>query len=278
MSKGFLVVAQNTKKVDYVRQAYALALSVKISQKEHNSFTLMTNDPVPEIYRSVFDYIVPIPWFFTAEDNMFAVESRWKIFHTTPYDETIVLDSDMLLLDDVSVWWKNCSNKDLKFCSNIVDFRGKRVVDTVHRKAFTENNLSNPYFALHYFKKSQLALDFYKTLEFVIKNWEYHYTLYSPKHKQTWASMDLSTAIAIEVMGIHEEVFDKNCPLELTHMKSPLQGWDHNNNWTSVVHHYMNDNGELFVSNIKQQRLFHYIEKDFITDDMISKMKGALGV
>ena len=278
MSKGFLTVAQVSEKVDYVKQAYALALSVKASQKEHNSFTLMTNAIVPEAYRSAFDYIVPIPWFYTTEDNMFAVESRWKIFHVTPYDETIVLDADMLLFDDISLWWKNCQNKDLKFCSNITDFRGNRVIDTVHRKAFVENELPNTYFALHYFKKSQLALDFYKTLEFVIKNWEHHYSLFAPKQTPNWVSMDLASAITVEIMGIEELVIDKECPLEFAHMKTPNQKWDFDSKWTNAVHYHMTDSGRLVVSNIDQRNLFHYIEKDFITDSIIEKLRSASGV
>ena len=104
MSKGFVVLAQNNKTVDYITQAYALALSIKASQHEHNLISLITNDPVPKKYQKVFDQIISIPFNDDAENTDWKVENRWKIFHATPYDETIVLDTDMLMLEDISSW------------------------------------------------------------------------------------------------------------------------------------------------------------------------------
>ena len=95
MSKGFVVLAQNTSNVDYVKQAYALALSIKFSQKTVKSISIITNDVVPDEYKDVFDTIIPIPWVDDAQDKEWKVENRWKIYHVTPYEETIVLDTDM---------------------------------------------------------------------------------------------------------------------------------------------------------------------------------------
>ena len=104
MSKGFLIFAQNTESVDYVQQAYVLALSIKYSQPEINNVSLVTNSVVPDEYTSIFDQIIPIPWFKELEDSPLQAENRWKLYHATPYDETIVLDSDMLVLADISLW------------------------------------------------------------------------------------------------------------------------------------------------------------------------------
>ena len=41
VSKGFVVLAQNNNSVDYITQAYALALSIKASQREHNLISLI---------------------------------------------------------------------------------------------------------------------------------------------------------------------------------------------------------------------------------------------
>ena len=48
--KGFVVLAQNNTTVDYIKQAYALALSIKNSQKEITKISLVTNDKVPKKY------------------------------------------------------------------------------------------------------------------------------------------------------------------------------------------------------------------------------------
>ena len=61
MSKGFCLLAQNNSTVDYIKQAYSLAVSIHKFNKDQN-ISLITNDEVPKKYRSVFDKIIKIPW------------------------------------------------------------------------------------------------------------------------------------------------------------------------------------------------------------------------
>lgn len=274
VSKGFVVFAQNTKTVDYIRQAYALALSIKYTQKEVTNISIVTNDKIPKEYRKAFDKIIPIPWFDKKGNSRYATEHRWKLFHVTPYEETIVLDTDMLLLEDISQWWEYCSNHDVRFCNRIKNYKLDVVTDTTSRKTFIANNLSSPYFALHYFKKSTTAHEFYKVLEFVCNNWEQCWTIFAPEKYQDWPSMDLATAIAIEITGSHEHIFDVNNPMEFVHMKSPIQGWETApEKWSDNVSTIITSKGQLLVGNIKQPRVFHYVDKDFLTESMLLKLE-----
>ena len=139
VSKGFLVLAQNTDDVDYVKQAYALALSIKFSQTTVTSISLVTNNIVPAEYLEVFDNVIPIPWY--KEGTRYQAENRWKLYHVTPYAETIVLDTDMLLLEDISEWWNYCGNHNLKFCSKIKNH--KKAMDVLMMIAECERRLSS---------------------------------------------------------------------------------------------------------------------------------------
>jgi hypothetical protein len=277
VSKGFLIFAQNTE-VDYVKQAYALALSIKSSQKEINSVSLVTNNKVPKKYQKVFEKIIPIPWFKEFDNSPLQAENRWQLYEATPYDETIVLDSDMLLLDDISYWWKYCSNFDVRFCNKIKNYKNEYILeDPIHRKTFISNQLTNPYFALHYFKKNTASYEFYKILEFVITHWEFCRGTFAPIDPQKWISMDLATAIAIHISGTESEVLDSNCPFEFVHMKTLLQKWDAlTDSWQNAVHSVVTSNGELTVGNIKQSPLFHYVEKDFITDETLRRLEKVV--
>jgi hypothetical protein len=272
VSKGFLVLAQNSDDVDYIQQAYALALSIKLHQNDVDKLSLITNDEVPEEYKSVFDQIIPIPYFNKDINSLFKTEHRYQMYYATPYDETIVLDTDMLLLDDISLWWDYCSNHDIKFCNRIKNYKLETVVDTVHRKAFISNNLSSPYFALHYFKKSDYAKEFYKVLEFVCNNWQWCWSKFAPENYQSWSSMDLAVAITIEILGAHEQVLDVLNPMEFIHMKPLLQGWNSTpETWQdSVTYNFTGDS--LTVSNIRQHKLFHYVEKDFLSPKILKKL------
>lgn len=274
VSKGFLVLAQNTPTVDYVRQAYALALSIKSTQTEVTSISLVTNESVPEEYKSVFDNIIDIPWGDIAYNPEWKIENRWKLYHISPYDETIVLDTDMLFLDDISAWWDYCSTSDLKFCTRIKNYKNEIIdTDSYHRSAFIENKLENPYVALYYFKRSDFAHAYFNTLEFVIENWEYCYKKFAPVNMQTWLSIDMSAAVAIKILGI-EETVDRASPLEFVHMKPAIQGVRPiPESWQNVLYCDFNKN-ELVVGNYKQHYLFHYVEKDFLTDALIEQLKG----
>ena len=279
MSKGFLIYAQNTKKVNYVQQAYALALSIKNSQREINNVSLVTNDKVTKKYQKVFDNIIEIPWITTTEETRYRAENRWKLYHITPYDETIVLDSDMLILEDISEWWNYCSNYELKFCSKIKNYKLDTVLDqhNIYRKTFVANNLSSPYYALHYFKKCTVTHDFYKILEFVCNNWQWCYDRFAIKEYQDCLSMDLATAIAIEITGLNEQVIDKCSPLEFIHLKPAIQGWPIVfESWQDAVPCVFNSKGELVIGNIKQSKIAHYIENSFLSANVIKKLEDLV--
>jgi len=279
VSKGFLIYAQNTEDTDYVRQAYALALSIKNSQTEITNVSIVSNDTILEKYRSVFDEVIEIPWGDQSNDSRFRAENRWKLYHSTPYEETIVLDSDMLLLEDITYWWDYCSNYDIKFCSRIKNHKLEVVKDTFYRRTFVENSLTSPYYALHYFKKNDAAYEFYKVLEFVCNNWEWCYTTFSPKLYQDWLSMDLATAIAIEITGNYDSSIDEYSPLEFVHMKPKIQNWDVDFiSWMNAVPFVFNNKHELIVGNIKQSKLFHYVEDKFLSDSIIAQLEELVNV
>lgn len=276
MSKGFLIFADNTNKVNYLEQAYVLALSIKNTQTVNN-VTVVTNEEVPDKYKQVFDNVI-LP--FKRNNNLetpFKVEDRANLYHITPYEETMVLDSDMLFLEDIENWWNYCSNYNLRFCSRITNYKKEIVTDTVHRKTFVENNLPSPYVALHYYKRSDEALEFHKVLNFVVNNWELCLTKFAPKQYQSWISMDLAVAVTLELMVDSERIIDKNNPLEFVHMKTHLQGWDNvPEKWQNTVPYVFNNNGDLYVSNIKQGKVFHYIEKDFVKSNMVKKLENLV--
>jgi hypothetical protein len=57
------------------------------------------------------------------------------------------------------------------------------------------------------------------------------------------------------------------------HMKTMIQDWKtFPSKWTNVLPCYFNDSCELKVGNIKQQGLFHYVEEEFLTDDILYKL------
>lgn len=275
MSKGFVVLAQNTDSIDYIKQAYALALSIKLTQTTVTDISIITNDVVPDEYRSLFDQIIPIPWGDAAESSRFKVENRWKIYHATPYDETIVLDTDMLVLDDLTHFWSTFENYDVYYTSKVLDYRNKLISNDYYRKAFTANKLPSIYSALHYFKKSDFAKEFYSWVELITNNWELFYGNFVSEHYPDRASMDVTAALAARIMDAEFKITNyKHDPVTFTHMKSKIQGWtEPSDSWMQSVAVYFDDDCNLKIGNFQQQGVFHYTEKDFLTDKIVKKLE-----
>jgi hypothetical protein len=272
MSKGFCLLAQNNSKTNYIRQAYALALSLHKYNKDQK-ISLITNDTVPTEWQSVFDQIIPIPWTDSAEDSDWKIQNRWKVYHASPYDETIVLEADMLILSNITHWWNELAKRELFFVSNVRTYRDELVTSNYYRKTFVANNLPNLYSALHYFKKGDTAKQFYDLLEVVVNNWALFYTKYATEEYQNWCSIDVCAAVASKILGNETEITDPNSYITFTHMKPRVQGWySVPERWTKVLGRYYRDDGTLLLGNYLQTKVLHYVEDEFLTDEIIENL------
>ena len=269
-TKGYVILAQNNNSSDYVRMAYVLALSIKISQKEITSVSLVTDivDAVPEHYKSVFDYVIEIPWYDDALDSEWKIENRWKIYHVTPYDETVLLDADMLFLTNIDNRWNFLNNNyDLFITSDVLTYRNEIVTNSYYRRAFVDNNLPNTYSAFAYFKKSKLAEEFWTLVEIIAKNWQFFYDRYLPNSKPRHLSIDIVFALAVKILDIEDQVTTTFDYPTFVHMKSRVQNWiTVTDNWMDYGGIYLNRQGSLKISNYRQTGIFHYTEKKFLND------------
>jgi hypothetical protein len=272
MNKGFLVIAQNSD-VNYLRQAYALALSIKATQPTYNKISVVTDDVVPEEYQWAFDNIIPIPFGDSAKDSEWKVENRWKLYHASPYEETIVFDTDMLVLNNLENVWKYVNGKNLFFTSHVKDYKYRTVVDTTYRKTFIENELPNLYSGMFYFKKSDQSLEFFKLVEFITYNWERMYFEVTPKQMQKFYSFDVTVSIAAKLLGIDDEIINSNSPFTFVHLKPAIQGWDPvpASYLTQTIINF-NDHKELYLNNFRQYGVVHYVEDEFLTDKILEKL------
>ena len=280
MSNNFTMLAQNTD-VDYVQQAYVNAMSIRATN-DNVKICLVTNDNVPEKYKQVFNDIVEIPWGDHAKDSDWKIENRWKIYHATPYDETIVMDTDMLVLQDISSWFDFLRNYDLFFTSNVYTYRNELVTNNYYRHSFVNNNLPNLYSGFHYFKKSDTPHEFYSWLEMITNNWQKFYRQHAGgRLYQKKCSIDLSAAISIKIMNVENQVTNSRVKYpSFVHMKPRIQNWTNSvvDRWQDRVGTYLGEDLQLKIGNFTQTGVFHYTEDDFVSDRMIKIYEKHLGI
>ena len=199
----------------------------------------------------------------------------------TPFDETIILDADMLFPTDISYWWEVLSKKEIWITDKPRTFKGEIITSSKYRTAFISNNLPNVYTAFMYFKKTEIVAELFKLTEFIFNNWEKFFYNYMDENRPKNLSGDVAYALAIKILGIENECFGNlDCIPSFVHMKGHLQGIDEKyitEDWTKHIPTYFADDGTFKIGNYEQTLPFHYHIKEWLTDDIIKILEKRVG-
>ena len=88
MSKGYIVIAQNNDTTDYLEQAYALALNLKLTQSTVSNLTVCVDSKTKKLIKDrhieVFDPIVDIPERPWQKMPQWKINNKWKYYYMTP--------------------------------------------------------------------------------------------------------------------------------------------------------------------------------------------------
>ena len=286
MTRGYIVIAQNNDTVDYLEQAYALALNLKLTQTTVSNLAVCVDNNTKKLikakHKKVFDKIVDIPWQDDAQDEQWKINNKWKYYYMTPYDETVILDTDMIFPTDVSYWWDIMAQRDVWATTKVRTYRGEVANSDFYRKWFTANNLPNVYTAFFYFKKSELASELFAMIEIIFQNWQRMFYKYMPEGKPDWLSGDVAFALAMQILGIEHLCTRENIETvpTFTHMKSMIQNIPHSNiseNWSQSLPTYYKSYDSFKVGTFQQIYPFHYVEKDWMNKEKISQMENDYG-
>ena len=231
----------------------------------------------------MFDHIVDIPWNDEAEQSDWKINNKWKYLYMTPYDETVILDTDMIFPTDVSHWWDILSQRDIWATTKVRTYKGEIVSSDYYRKYFTLNNLPNVYTAFFYFKKCELASELFAMNEIIFQNWQRFFFKYMPKGKPEFLSGDVAFALAMKLLDIEHECTRENIDTVPTfvHMKSHIQNVPTSlidENWSNTLPTYYRSYKDFHIGNFAQHLPFHYVEKDWLTSNMIKQMEKDYGI
>lgn len=262
MSKGYLVMAQG----GYLEHAIALAHSIKDTQTSVNKITIIT-DQKAKVPKKLFDKVISIKKNSDlAKRSIWKIENRCRFYELTPYDETVILDADMLFLDDVSHWWDHFTKFDMLCTNKIKTYRNEWSTKNPYRLTFINNELPNVFSAFTYFKKSELAASIFDLTTQIISNWDFWIDRFASVDKQPWVSLDVALAVAIKILGVEEQVTTKLDYPTFTHMKAGVQGWnEYAEDWRVHLGVYNTEEG-IRLGNYLQSGILHYVEKDFLKE------------
>ncbi len=270
--RGFLTIAQNSNTGDYLRMAYAQALSIKLTQKINRYAVIVdrnTKDQIEGKHLKVFDYVIELP-----EDN--SVNEDWKlsnepqVFWLTPFKETLKIESDILFGRNVDHWWQGLQHKDVYMPIAVRDYRGNIYEGFDYRKVHASNNLPNIYTGLMYFRYSKDAYDFFVLCNQIYNNWSWFRDEFLVNHKENQITTDVAYAVAALIFG--EERC--TCPvlehITFVHMKGAVQGWAIGQDWEDKIYFEL-DGTKIKLGFNDQLYPVHYQKKNFISDELIDQ-------
>jgi hypothetical protein len=262
---GYLTVACNTNKVNYLELAYIQALNVKKTQK-HNKFAVVvdesTNKLIEEKHKITFDYIIVAP------DNKFGpFGTEAFLFELTPFKETIKIESDLLFTRSIDHWINGFRLQDIVLSIGCRNYKQEKSAARKYRKIFDDNNLPDVYNGLMYFRFTKTTKVFFDKVKEIFTNWNQVVKTLKNCNEET-PSTDLVFAIAALIIG------KENCTLptldfvNFVHMKSAINDFAAELNFNEVFVTEF-DQGMIRVNNINQYHPFHYYDKNFVSKEMI---------
>jgi hypothetical protein len=270
MTFGYLLVVSEKDDTNYARLAYALALSIKNTQKEgYDKVALVINDKKRlEGFTSTWVFDEIIEW-----DGAEFWDGRSHMDLLSPWDQTICLDADMLFLRDYSHWAEYfIKNSELYVANKSYTYRGEVVTDDYYRKTFLANELPNLYsFYTFFVKDSQLAKEFFNLQREIIKNPKEFSNLFLNNYKPKIVGTDEAFALAAKILDISDQIsYDLEFP-RVVHMKGMIQKWPYPaDSCYDHIGFYFNRQGKLKLGNFEQTDIVHYVDKDKITLETIN--------
>ncbi len=270
MNFGYLLIVSGHPEVDYLKLAYALALSIKNTQRPGYDQVALVIDNASDVTTLksswVFDHV--IEW---SQETYW--DGRSWMDKLTPFENTVCLDVDMLFTRDYSHWVDYfIENSELYIANKSYTYRGELVEDDFYRRAFTKNKLPNLYSFYTFFKKdSEIVRDFFELGRHIIKNPTEFSNNFLTELKPKVVGTDEAFALAAKILDISDQIaYDLEFP-RIVHMKPMVQNWP----WPATlcsdhVGFYLNRNGKIKIGNYEQHDIVHYVEKDKIDDEMIN--------
>lgn len=219
MTKGFLMFAHNNEEIDYLKLATINAYLIKQNCDIHD-ITVVTNqhsyDYTVEQLGKDFVHNAISNIVFTEKDKDFKRANsrlykdtshtskplpfynvdRCDAYNISPYDETLLIDADYLILSDsLNSCWGH--NNELMMNWSYQDIMSERDDPTLKRLSPT--GITMYWATVVYFRKTDFAEQFFKTVEHVRDNREYYQDVY--KWPGSLYRNDYSFSVAAHMLG-----------------------------------------------------------------------------
>ena len=212
MSKGVLLFANNNEQLDYVKQAIFCAKRIK--KFTNLSVSLVTDTPYQltkySFYEKYIDNIIKTRKSTETQQKKFYdgtdyVDATWKnfsrssCFALTPYEKTIVMDTDFIVSSDSIL---KCFDTQHDFMINRYAFDLNTTRDNSEELLVSNTSIPMYWATLFYFEKTKKTKILFNLIEYIRDNWSYYKLLYNFV-SNTYRN-DFAFSIALHILSNHQ--------------------------------------------------------------------------
>jgi hypothetical protein len=224
--KGILIYAFNNDRIDYFLQAVwcadratrhlGLPVTIVTDQKSQRNrscpYDIVVADAVSGGQRRYLqDITAPVDSWYNG--------NRFQSYDISPYQQTLVLDSDYVV----------CSDQLLRLFESDLDITTVRnVYDITGRDGFRAYQRISPHRGLHhywatilYFRRSQLAEDFFIMMSMIRKNYSHYSDIY--QFPRSPFRNDFAVSIALNTIYGHVESSVPAVPWSMANVFSDVE-------------------------------------------------------
>jgi hypothetical protein len=223
-TRGVLLFARNNSQVDYVKQAKFVAQSVR----EHLDLpTTLVTDSIEYLeneypdYKSIFDKVIKIVWQDEQlhKDTILSLSEKhsikrfydgslvsknleWKnnlrssAYQASPYDETLVLDTDIVICNDN---FRQCFFQTHDFliykdCVELLDCDRGDLLTRV-----SDSSIDFYWATAVFFRKTETNKIFFQLIQHIQENWSHYCSVF--QINTPYFRNDYAFSIAIHIMN-----------------------------------------------------------------------------
>lgn len=217
LKRGYLLHVFGHKDLDYGKMAVCCALSIK-SNLKHNHVTVVMDEGTKkwvtatlpkDILQAAFDKIIiskekyasgkrrhfDSPWFnFKAEFNN---QNRVLSYTYSPYEETIILDTDYIVMNNSldSIWG---NSDDLLINKKAIDLHTDEF-GSIEDQRLSNHGIPMYWATIVYFKKSLYTKTFFDLINYIREEYNFFQFLYG--FKEGFYRNDFSFSVAAHILN-----------------------------------------------------------------------------
>ena len=273
MNQGYIINAfTNAEHEDNAKMAYALACTIKQHDSDRGICVMVDKfTSMPTKYESVFDYIVELPFGVHDQYQIDANAELWQMYHCTPFDETMYISCNAVVLNEIDDMWDNMAMYEMYMPSRTINFRHEINIKDKSFQIHTANEIDSVYTDVMFFSKSKMCSEFFKMLDISSKNWRSIYNDVLTERLPDKFDINILINATISMVGINVKTITSDMVTYTYNDLNSIEAYDeYPDSWLQALSVWFRHGKSLSVGNFVQSGVFVYKDQKFITEDILN--------